>query len=199
MKRLINILIVLFAWPVWALDTTEEYSHGFSDFEAYSFKNSTENAITLVAGYGHSSWVNPSLVVHNHAEASLGNFSHIYSNMVDIDLLAATSLNSETNHFSLGTEVTYPSVKFNPYLKGTLDFEGEEQLGTGVMGLSWNANSHIEMLTEISFDLSKGKRQHVAVGLNFKQSQSIELISEVGHSYEDEGAFASLGLIWTRN
>ncbi len=208
MKRLIHITIVLLALQAQALDTTEEYSQGLSDFEAYSIKNSSEDILTLVTGYGYSRWLNPSLAIHNlhdkgegeaHVDVILGNFSQLYSKGVDIDLLAEASLNSEVTQATLGTEVTYPWARWTPYVKGSLDFEGNESTSCGAVGVGWNLNSHVEILTELSFDLGRGRQEHTAVGLNFKQSQNIEFISEVGHSTEDEGVFASLGLIWTRN
>lgn len=208
MKKLIHIAIVLLALQAQALDTTEEYSQGLSDFEAYSIKNSSEDILTLVTGYGYSRWLNPSLAVHNlhdkeeggaHVDVILGNFSQLYSKGVDIDLLVATSLKSEVTQTSLGTEVTYPMGRWTPYAKGSLDFEDDKSTSCGAVGVGWNLNSHVEILTELSFDLDRGKQEHVALGLNFKQSQNIEFISEVGHSSEGEGTFANLGLIWTRN
>lgn len=209
MKSLKYLILISFLSPaVWALDTTETYPTGLSNFESYSGASRTQSSLTFVAGYGYSQFINPSLSVEKcylkensleETHLSVGNFSNLYTGLVDIDLIASVAVHEQVLTSSVGTEVSIPLIHFTPYLRQFAESSGEEIENITTLGLSWYANSNIELFSEVSTTMASTSTAIGAVGLNYKPTETLELISEVAYDSMEEGTFGSVGVIWTRD
>lgn len=205
MKRiLLFFLPFLFVTPAWALDTTEEYSPGFSNFEGYSMQSRSEQTLSVLAGYGQSRWLNLSLGIdqlhdvttqETQTQFCLGNFSHIYSGVIDADIITQLHSHNEKITAALGTEISYDYFLWTPYLKIYSEINDNQQSETGSLGISrrW-PRSGLEVLLEYTQELSETSARS-AVGLNYRSNDNFELITEVAYSATEESPSVSVGFI----
>lgn len=190
--------------PTWALDTTEEYPLGFSNFEGYSIQSLNEQTLSVLAGYGQSRWLNLSLgidqvhdAIDNNTQLQfcVGNFSHIYAGIVDFDVILQIHSQAESVTSSLGTEVSYAYDLWTPYLRMHTDFVEDQHSETASMGLSRRIPQiDLELLIEYSQVVSES-HPSTALGLNYKSNDNFELITEVAYQNADESTAVSVGFI----
>lgn len=194
----------LFLTPSWALDTTEEYPPGFSNFEGYSMQSRHEQTLSVLAGYGQSRWLNLSLGVDQVHDVTadetqmhfcVGNFSHIYDGIVDSDLILQLHSQDEKTTSSLGTEISYDYDLWTPYLKMYTDITEDQHSETASVGLSRRIpQMDLELLVEYSQVVNE-THPSTALGLNYKSNDNFELITEVAHQKADENTSVSVGFI----
>lgn len=206
-KIFIAMLIFICAPLAHALDTTEEYPLGLSNFEAYSAHGKTEQTLSAVAGYGYSRWLNVSLAVdqieetelkENHSHICLGNFSQVYTGVIDADVI--TQIHSEHDKVttSFGTEISHTHLFWTPYFRLNTDIDEEEHTETASWGVSRKIqNLPIELLVQYEQVLWQAQT-NAAMGLNFKANNQFEVISEVARNIEDEDTMVSVGFIWNQ-
>lgn len=206
-RLLISTLIFFCAFASHALDTTEEYPLGLSNFEGYTSHAKTEQTLSAVAGYGYSRWLNVSLAVdrieetelkEHHTHFCLGNFAQVYSGVVDTDVITQIHSESDKVTTTFGTEISHTHHLWTPYFRLHTDIDEDQHTETASLGLSRKIkNLPLELLVQYEQILSE-TQTHTALGLNYKANNQFELISEVARNNEDEDTTLSVGFIWNQ-
>jgi len=207
MKYTFPLGLLLISLNALALDTTEEYPRGLANFEAYSIHEKSANTFFALTGYGYSRWINSSLSFQqawstseesSSAQYCLGNFSHIYAGQFDVDFMIHTTTTDQETSTRLATEVTHPFISLTPYARAATELLNGSHSESAALGLSWMAQSSLEALIEYSEEFKEDRNIYVAVGINYKPTENMEIISEVGHQYSNGDTVTSLGVIWTQ-
>lgn len=208
MKGVLLCALILFHSPSWALDTTEAFAPGLSDFEFYGSHSRSERTLSLVTGYGHSHWLNPSLGIEHRTETtseeaaidtsfSISNFATVFSGLVEVDVLAGFCSKEDAGLF-IGDEWTLPLGRYVPYLSNSFESNQGEFNHTATLGLSFQQNQNIELFAESGWDMSQGgEHTSLALGVNVLSTAGLEVLAEAGMDVLEDQSYASLGLIWT--
>ena len=201
-RLFIPMTVLFFSASSQALDTVEPFGPGLSDLEAYVSSSDGNFTTDLVVGAGYGSYLNPSLGLTLSSEApvfAISNMSHLYSGVVELDLIPSVSISDGTLAYSVDTELTHAlNEKFTPYLQTSYAFTNEETFVDELtlnLGTVYNVQEGHEVLVQASVLINDGSTWGAGVGYNFLVREELEVISELSSSGDDL-AFM-LGAVWS--